>query len=422
MSRVVIIGAGVAGLTSALRLARAGAKVTLLTKGLGGLQLSQGTIDVLGYDPQRVSDPLAAVAAVSPAADNGVVHPYSVIGAPAVEAGLSFLAEALPQLLVGDPHRTINLPTAVGAVRPTCLVQHSMVAGECLAGARFAIVGFRQLKDFTPRLVAENLSRTTLPDGGRLSARPLSLDVTARAPEVDSTGLTFARAFDDPSFRAAVAAQLAPLLEEGETVGLPAVLGWKDPAAWLDFSRRVGHPVFEIPLQPPSVPGIRLNEALTDLVRGEGVRFVLGSKAVNAHREGNRIVGVTVATAGAPRVFAADQVILATGGFESGALLLDSHGRLSETVLGLPVRSPAGDLLHGDYWGAPQPLFASGVAIDSSMRPLDADDTVVATNLRAIGGILAGACRWTEKSGDGIAVGSAVLAADAVLAELEVLA
>ncbi|HRA06267.1 MAG TPA: FAD-binding protein, partial [Propionicimonas sp.] len=58
MSRIIVIGAGLAGLVAANRLADAGAKVTLLTKGLGGLQLGQGTIDVLGYRPQRVTNPI----------------------------------------------------------------------------------------------------------------------------------------------------------------------------------------------------------------------------------------------------------------------------------------------------------------------------------------------------------------------------
>ena len=38
----------IAGLTAALRLTRAGKSVTLTTKGPGGLQLSQGTVDILG--------------------------------------------------------------------------------------------------------------------------------------------------------------------------------------------------------------------------------------------------------------------------------------------------------------------------------------------------------------------------------------
>ena len=44
-----VIGAGIAGLTAAIRLREAGHQVTLMSKGIGGLQLSQGSIDVLGY-------------------------------------------------------------------------------------------------------------------------------------------------------------------------------------------------------------------------------------------------------------------------------------------------------------------------------------------------------------------------------------
>ncbi|MDU0349108.1 FAD-dependent oxidoreductase, partial [Actinomyces sp. MRS3W] len=47
-SDVVVIGAGISGYAAALRLRRAGATVTLVTKGMGGLALSPGTIDVLG--------------------------------------------------------------------------------------------------------------------------------------------------------------------------------------------------------------------------------------------------------------------------------------------------------------------------------------------------------------------------------------
>lgn len=419
MKRVVVIGAGVAGITAALRLRKYGVNVTLVAKGLGGLQLSQGTVDVLGYTPERVSDPLAAVGELAAAGGDGLAHPYARIGATAVADGVEFLAEQLGEgLLVGDIHRTINLPTAVGSIRPTCLVQPSMLAGECRDGAQFAIVGFRQLKDFTPKLVAENLSRTVLPDGGRLTARPLTVDLTARAPEVDSTGLTFARAFDDPGFRAEFAAMLIPLLQPGETVGLPAVLGWKDPTAWLDLAEQLGHPIFEIPLQPPAVPGIRLNEALIAAGKSAGVRFVQGSKAIAPVIEDGRLVAVKVATSGTPRDYAADAFILATGGFESGALTLDSHQVLHETTLGLPVTAPPGQLIHGDYWSAPQPLFAAGLAVDDQLRPVDADGSVIHPNLHAVGGILAGAYRWTEKSGEGIAVGSAVKAADIIGKEL----
>ncbi len=59
MSDVVVIGAGLAGLTAALRLARSGRSVMLVTKGPGGLQLSQGTLNDIpsATPPSGSSDP-----------------------------------------------------------------------------------------------------------------------------------------------------------------------------------------------------------------------------------------------------------------------------------------------------------------------------------------------------------------------------
>lgn len=416
MSRVIVIGAGLAGLVGSIRLAEAGVGVTLLTKGIGGLQLGQGTIDVLGYAPDRVTNPVLAVDALA-AADAG--HPYAAIGAQAVHAALGYAKALLPDLLVGDPEANYQLPTAVGVIRPTCLAQPSMLAGHLADGARVAVVGLRRLKDFQPALIAGNLSRTPLPDGGRAQARPLFVDVPARDGEVDSFGLTYARAFDDAGFRARFAAALAPLLDAGEVVALPAVLGLYDRSAWSDLAERLGHPVFEIPLPPPSVPGMRLNEALVAKAKAAGVRIVNGTRVFAARVEDGTVRGVSMATSGAPREFTGDAFLLAAGGFESGALELDSYGTASETLFGLPLAgTDAGPLVHGDYWGAEQPLFKVGVRVGGDLRVQDADGTVVYPNLWAAGGILAGSSRWKEKSGDGIALSSAVRAADSILEEL----
>ncbi|MFZ0529389.1 MAG: glycerol-3-phosphate dehydrogenase subunit GlpB [Propionicimonas sp.] len=413
MSRVIVIGAGLAGLVAANRLADGGAQVTLLTKGLGGVQLGQGTIDVLGYRPQRVANPIRELAELP---DD---HPYARIGADAVHSGLAYLLGLVPDLLVGDAEANYQLPTAVGAIRPTCLAQPSMVAGNVAAGKAFAIVGLRRLKDFQPKLIAGNLARTELPEGGRLTARALMVDVPARDGEIDSSGLTYARAFDDPAFRTKFAATLKPLLTAGEIVGLPAVLGLKDAEAWRDLAAKLGHDVFEIGLPPPSVPGMRLNEALTERAKTLGVRVVPGVRTCAFRAEGGRVRAVTIETVPAQREFAGDAFVLATGGFESGALALDSYGTVTETLFGLPLAGlDAGPLVHGDYWGAEQPLFRVGVAVNPRMQPLDASGTPVYQNLFAAGGIIGGSSRWAEKSGDGIALGSAVSAADSILKEL----
>jgi len=405
----VVIGAGLSGLVAAIRLARAGQSVTLLAKGLGGLQLSQGTVDVLGYAPERVERPFEALGSYGKPA-----HPYRVIGASAVRTGVDYLAELVgPELLVGDPDRNVQLPTAVGAVRPACLPQPSMLAGEIVERKRYAIVGFRQHKDFYADLCAANLVRSAAGLGSAVTARGITLDLPGRPDEADSSALTYARSFDDPSYRQRFTTLLKPKLEPGEVVGVPAVLGIKVLDAWRDVAERLGHEVFEIPTPPPGVPGMRLNERLTRLAKDAGVRIALGSIVSGATSSGGRVQSVSLAAAGRDRTYAAESFVFAPGGFESGALTLNSYGTISERVFSLPLSGVRDDLVTGDYW-ADQALFEVGVAVDEQMRPLDPAGRVVYGNLHCAGGILAGATRWSEKSGEGIALGSAVRAADAI--------
>lgn len=415
MRDAVVIGAGIAGLAAALRLARGGAKVTLVTKGIGGLQLSQGTVDILGYSDGRVDHPLEAIGehiATRPS------HPYTHFTADYVGETASWLAQILgPELLIGDPKKNVLLPTAIGALRPTALYQPSMAAGIPQAGRSYVIVGLRRLKDFYPTLVAENLSHQEGPDGQPISARSLIVDLEVRPGEVDTTGTNHARGLDDPKIRQALANAIAPHLRDGEIVGLPAVLGLNDLDAWKDISQRLGHEVFEIPLQPPSVPGMRLNQELTRLVKDEA-RFILGSAVTGVEADNGCVTAVHVATAGRTSRIDTKNVVLAGGGFESGALDMDSYGTLSDTILALPVLGAEGQLLHGDFWGSDQPVFLAGLDVDDDMHPLGADKTPVYTNVYAAGGNLAGATRWREKSGEGIALASAVRAADHILGSL----
>ncbi|EEH64508.1 glycerol-3-phosphate dehydrogenase, anaerobic, B subunit [Gleimia coleocanis DSM 15436] len=436
MSSVVVIGAGIAGLTAALRLREAGHHVTLASKGIGGLQLSQGSVDILGYVPltgdedcsegdaqrhardKRVRNPLEAIDSHPfPVDEITGSHPYDLIGSDAVKRGADYLVEKVGTgLLVGDVARNYYLPTAIGAIRPTALAQPSMVSGDCVAGKKFVIVGIRQIKDFYPQFCAENLNRTDLEDGGRVSARAVHVEFEARAGEVDTSALNFARALEDPAKLEAFAKLVAAQVEEGETVGLPAVLGVAGDGLFEKFQELVGHPVFEIPLPPPSVPGMRLNQKLTQAVKDARIRFMLGTEATGVVADGKKVTHVVVATAGRPREIPVDHVVLAGGGFESGALNLDSYCKITERALDLPVtEAPIEKLIHGDYWGDQQALFKVGVAVDADMRPLDATGERVYDNVHVLGGTIAGAMRWQEKSGEGIALGSMIRATDFIL-------
>lgn len=412
MRDVVVMGAGLAGLSAATRLQQAGREVTLVTFGIGGLQLGQGTIDVLGYAPDRVTNPVEAVDALR-ASDPA--HPYAHFSGDEVAKALTWITDTVgDELLGGVPTRNVLLPTAVGALRPTALVQPSMVAGEPADGKKYVFVGLRRLKDFYPDLVAANLARQTTPSGEPIRARAFHVDLEVRDGEHDTSGLNFARALDREEVRKELCDLVAPHLQEGEVVGFPAVLGVENLDAWRDIAARLGHDVFEVPLPPPSVPGMRLNERLTRLVKS-GSRLMIGSRVLGYEGGNGHIDAVTVATAGHHSSIEASEFILATGGFESGAIAMDSFGTVTETTFGLPLVGTEGQLVTDEYWGTDQPLFKVGVAVDDAMRPVDAGGAPVLDNLHAVGGLLAGATRWREKSGDAIALVSALRAADSII-------
>ncbi len=122
-------------------------------------------------------------------------------------------------------------------------------------------------------------------------------------------------------------------------------------------------------------------------------------------------------TAGGPRSYSADVVILATGGILHGGLVAQPAGHLQESVFDLPVQHDPGR----DTWTAPspfaaQPYEAFGVVVDERLRPLGADGGPLFENLYAVGGIVAGAQPALEGSRQGIDIGTAYLAVGAALA------
>jgi glycerol-3-phosphate dehydrogenase subunit B len=405
----VVIGAGSAGLTAATRLAEGGARVCVLAKGIGSTHLAPGTIDVLGYAPDRVDEPARALSELAAARPD---HPYALMGVESVAPALEWFAERIadgPQpgyRYVGDLERNHLLATAVGVLRPSALVPETMAEGDLGVREPVCIVGTRVLRDFHASLCAANL------EAAGIAARAIEVDLDVDRADANALGL--ARRFDDPGFRAAFAGQLVAQLRGDERVGLPAVLGLRDPhAAWADLQRRLGRGVFEIPTLPPSVPGMRAFEALRAALRSAGGRLILGSEVTGAERDGGRVSAVRAHAAGHDVRYHARWFVLATGGFASGAIALGSDWVTRETVLGLPLRGvPArGEQRFVGRYLAEQPMARVGVAVDSSLRAEGAENVLVA------GASLPGAVPWREGSGEGIALSSGHRAAEIVLAE-----
>jgi glycerol-3-phosphate dehydrogenase subunit B len=411
----VVIGTGLAGLSAALRLAEEGQRVAVLAKGVGATHLAPATIDVLGYVDGPVDSPAQALPEFT-ASNPG--HPYGHLSLEVLRDSLDwFKARLGDHGYRGDLDENFLVPTAIGAAKPTALVPETMAAGDLRRGGRFLFVGLRGLKDFFPAYLADNVARAPLPNGASVTTRTVELaPPLGDARDVSAVG--FARRFEQPEFREWVVTELRRHLVPGEIVGFPAVLGLGGAReVWTKLEAGLGHAVFEVPTLPPSVPGFRLFETMTSALRRAGARLIVGSSVARAETNGTRIEGVVADTAGQPLTYRARTFVLATGGFASGGLELDSSGDVREPVFDLPVAGlpgpdePRFELGYFDEHA----LSRAGVAIDERMRPVNGDGGPVYENLHAAGATLAGAVPWREGSGNGLSLASGYAAASAIL-------
>lgn len=416
--RIIVIGSGLAGLTAALKLREAGHHVDIVTKGWGGLLLSSGTLDVYGWDKDGhpISDPYAEIETLV-AKEPG--HPYASIGADAVREGVDWLCATTG--LFAKPGKNVLIPTAIGAVRPTIAVQNTMVPSLMEDGKKFLVVGIRQFRDFPAAFIADNLARSPL---AKVETRAVTISLAPRKPEADSTGTTFARAFDGtagldgPATRDSLIKELRGHVRAGETILLPAILGFS-PDAYQEISAELGVPVGEVPVPPPSIPGRRINDVLIQLCHDKRVDISLNAEVIGFEADGGHVTALKVQRAGRVTTNKVDAVVYAGGGLESGTIQRDSYGDIRERVFDLPLTFlDAEDAETTGVTGSVvvdgKDLFGTGVSVNEDMLPLDGDRPVY-DNLYLAGSIIGGARPWSEKSGEGIALGSAVAATRAIL-------
>lgn len=403
MTDLLVIGAGLAGLTAAYHAAKAGRSVKVIAKGMGVTHWHAGTIDLLGYDTagKGVARPLAVLA------DLSAEHPYRLLGEERLSAALTDFAAltaevGLPYTGAAAEGENLWLPSPVGAARPAFLAPAGQAAGDLSTGQPLLIVGIEGMRDFYPKLIAENLAKQG--HTARHDFLPLSLFT----PRHDITTLQLAKLVEEPARLAQLAEALIYRVQPGERIGLPAILGFEDhPAVLARLTEATGVPVFEIPTLPPSVPGIRLHTRLRAKLEQMGVRVEIGMEAVGFGVEGDRIGWVETETSSRPLKHRAANFLLATGGILGGGINSDHTGRAWEVIFDLPLTIPqerSGWFRPHFLNGGGQPVFRGGVPVNENFQPIHPDGAPVYANLWAAGGTLAGADAIRERSVEGMAI------------------
>ncbi|GKZ13307.1 glycerol-3-phosphate dehydrogenase subunit GlpB [Haladaptatus sp. T7] len=408
---VVVVGGGIAGMATALSAAREGAQVRLLSHKESTLRHASGLIDVLGYADGLVADPFEAISGLPEE------HPYRTVGQEGIRDGLDLL-DSVTDYAGSHTDRNALVPTFGGRIKPTARYPKTSASGLASDDRDTLLVGFETVVDFDAPLAAERLSAdvpfdargvtVAFPGDFRTDARITrlahALDENERIERTRNGISTSLPA------RTALAERVKPHLGDAERVGFPAMLGEERPGEVIaSLEAELGADVFEVPMGPPSLPGMRLETAFHDALKDEGVRTTSGNPVVD-FEGGDELEAVVVERNGAEIPFYGDQFVLATGGLV-GKGIDSTRERVSEPIFDCHVPAPEDRYDWSDPEAFGEHSFARfGVETDDELRVLDADGEPEFDNLRAAGGVLGGYDFAAEKSGSGVSLSTGVVA------------
>ncbi|MEW6624407.1 MAG: anaerobic glycerol-3-phosphate dehydrogenase subunit GlpB [Bacillota bacterium] len=402
---LVIIGAGLAGMSAALAAVKMNKQAVVLSKGLGSLYSSSGYIDLLGYYPTTEMKPVLNPArALDVLVEEKPDHPYSLVGKEAIrEAFTDFLSisREIGLAYSGTLDENILMPTAAGALIPTCLYPET--TGKKITEAPvITVVGIEELADFYPDYAADNLRHRLK---GEVKSVWASLNIKVKR-ELNSFDI--ALALENFHVQEALIKELENKVPRNSLIVIPAVLGvqnWQQVTKTIE--KALNCDVLEVPTLPPSVMGYRLAEKLQQHLKHKGVDFITGHPVTHVKCSGRQRLEVGISLgSGKLKKIQGDSFVLATGGILNEGLLA-CPGSIKESVFDLPI---VNDLLHVDrdfFSLKAQGLSLAGVAVNSNMQPIDIKSgQTIYENLRAAGATLAGYDPFIEKSGNGVALAS----------------
>ncbi|WP_421246564.1 glycerol-3-phosphate dehydrogenase subunit GlpB [Aeromonas sanarellii] len=415
----IVIGGGMAGLSAALRLAEAGQKTLLMASGQSALHFSSGSVDLL----ESEGDPRAALPDFMATHPD---HPYSKVGLANILASLDALQRQCAEegLTLIRQERNHQRLTPIGTLKSTwlspetcaCLTEAPTPGALLLA----TLAGFR---DFHPALAAANLATHARFAHSRILTGEIRLPQLAefsRNPH-EFRSADIARLLDrQPELLADLAREISRMVIEcGEPgcrhIVLPACLslGLVGPRL-AELEKRTGCTIQEVATMPPSLIGMRMQEALKRRFMALGGTFLTSERVLGARYQGDRVLGVHSQN-GDDQLFEADHFVLASGSFFSRGL--ESRlGGIREPIFDADVLS----LSERDAWAGRRlfdhhPFMGFGVKTDDQLRVLRGGKPLA--NLFGAGSVLAHYDPIKEGSGSGVAVATGWQAAGHILAE-----
>lgn len=409
----IIIGGGLAGLICGLRLQKAGQNCAIVSSGQSALHFSSGSFDLLGRLPDGtiVDKPLEAMESL------GENHPYTIIGKEKVAAYAAEAPKMLKDLGIGvngDASANSWRITPTGERKPSWLTLDDftpLASRDSKIGDKILIVNILGYLDFNTKFLADSFEKQN--SVCRISSIKLDEMERLRKNPSEMRASNIARVMDREEVWTKAAEQIKGMVKDEDTIVLPAVFGLKDPSVPEKIRKSIGVKTMFVATMPPSVPGIRTQMTLKAEFEKAGGRFLLGDTVTDAvFGQDGKIESIETANFGDIRMYA-DNFVLATGSFFSKGMIATPE-KVYEPVFGIDLTfgEKREDWFDRNFWNR-QDYISYGAKVNSSLNP--SIDGMTINNLYVAGSLLGGSNTLYEGSGGGIAIISAMAAADAIL-------
>jgi len=272
---------------------------------------------------------------------------------------------------------------------------------------RLAIVNLKGFLDFYPGYLADGLAKKNI----QCKVHTVTTDELERLrrSSTEMRASSIARHLVGAELEC-LAAEINRVSADADSVLLPAVVGFDSEKPLAQLRSLVKVPLYCVATTPMSVCGLRTQMLLCDYFEHSGGTYLLGDNVVTGNFDTDgRLTSIRTVNMG-DDLLEADNYILATGGIFSRGIVADPQ-HVHEPLFGLDVEAPADrEQWYSRDFFARQPYMTYGVTTDEHFHP--SRGGVIVPNLKAVGAILSGYDALSEESGAGVAILTAMAAAD----------
>ncbi len=408
----IIIGGGISGLVSGIKLAKNGSKVAIVSAGQSALHFSSGSMALFGHDENGdIMCPLEAMAELP------ATHPYSKIGMEAVKRMLPevkpLFAEAGITLNGTEAKNHFRL-TPVGAFKPAWLSMLDYATVDSLDNipwGKVAIINLKGYLDFYPDFIARGLNACGL-DCDIREFTLAELEVLRKSStEMRATNIArviTGRVLED------FAREINRIVDEtnADTVLMPAVVGLFDEEPVNRLRELVKRPLRYVSTMPMSLGGMRAQMRLRNHFQKLGGTYLIGDSVSYGVVEDDMLKSVYTVNLG-DMPLEADNFILATGSFFSHGIEA-TPDTIYEPIFGLDVNASHSrtEWYDTDMYNE-QNYMKFGVVTDENFHVFKEQRPI--RNFRAIGAVVGAHDALKEESGAGVSILSALKVANDII-------